>query len=123
MNAATAALLGAGIGILGNLALTWINKHFDEKKARRELLIKTSWDHFSTLAEWTKGQRVAPFEAFLFHTMKVIELALNKNLSDEQIVEEVRKIRGLSKAILADIHKENAGGGFAAPMLRSSAPS
>jgi len=94
MNAATAALLGAGIGILGNLALTWINKHFDEKKARRELLIKTSWDHFSTLAEWTKGQRVAPFEAFLFHTMKVIELALNKNLSDEQIVEEVRKIRG-----------------------------
>jgi len=58
---------------------------------------------------------MAPFETFLFHTMKVIELALNKNLSDEQIVEEVRKIRGLSNAILADIHKENAGGGFAAP--------
>jgi len=32
----------------------------------------------------------------------------NKNLSEEKIVEEVRKIRGLSKAILADIHKENA---------------
>jgi hypothetical protein len=61
-----------------------------------------------TLAERTQAQKVAPFETFLFHTMKVVELALNKNLSDERIVEEVRKIRRLSKAILADIHKENA---------------
>jgi len=51
---------------------------------------------------------MAPFETFLFHTMKVIELASNKNLSDEKIVGEVRKICRLSKAILADIHKENA---------------
>jgi hypothetical protein len=110
MNAATAALLGAGIGIVGNLVLTWVNRQFDEKKAQRELMIKTGWDHFSTLAEWakTKGGNLAPFETYLFHTLKVIELASKKNLSNEQIVEEVRKIRGLTNAIIADVHKENA---------------
>jgi len=110
MNAATAALLGAGIGIFGTLISTWINRHFDEKKARRELMVKTSWDHYSTLAEFTKAQggRLAPFETYLFHTQKVIELALNESLSNEQIVEEVRKIRGLTNAIIAEIHKEKA---------------
>src|SRR5258707_3295106 len=100
MNAATDALFGAGIGIFGTLVSTWINRHFDEKKARRELMVKTSWDHFSALNQWTKahGGTMAPFETYLFHTIKVIELALNKNLSNEQIVEEVRKIRGLTNA-------------------------
>lgn len=102
MNAATAALLGAGIGIFGTLISTWINRHFDEKKARRELMVKTSWDHYSTLAEFTKAQggRLAPFETYPFHTQKVIELALNESLSNEQIVEEVRKIRGLTMQLL-----------------------
>jgi hypothetical protein len=33
---------------------------------------------------------------------------LNKNLPNEEIAEEVRKIRGLTNAILADIDKEQA---------------
>src|SRR2546430_10055566 len=113
MNAATAALLGAGIGIFGTLVSTWINRHFDEKKARRELMIKTGWDHYSTVAKFAKetGGGIAPFETYLFHTLKVVELALNKDLSNEQIVEEVRKIRGLTNAILADVEKENAAKG------------
>jgi hypothetical protein len=110
MNTTTAALLGAGIGTVGTLVLTWINRHFDEKKAQRELLIKTGWDHFSTFAEWAKvkGGNLAPFETYLFHTLKVIELASKKNLSNEQIIEEVRKIRELTNAIIADVHKEKA---------------
>ncbi len=110
MDAATAALFGAGIGIFGTLVSTWINRHFDEKKARRELMVKTAWDHYSTFAEFTKtkGGALAPFETYLFHTLKVIEIALSKNLSNEEIVEEVRKIRGLSRAIIADVRKETA---------------
>jgi hypothetical protein len=110
MNAATAALFHAGIGIFGNLALTWINRHFDEKKTRRELIIRTAWDHFSTMGEWSKdrGFGLAPFETYLFHTNEGHRIGLNKDLSNEQIVEEVRKIRELSKAILADLDKEKA---------------
>jgi hypothetical protein len=86
MNAATAALLGAGIGILGTLVSTWINRHFDEKKARRELMVKTGWDHYSTLATFAKdkGGGIAPFETYLFHTLKIVELALNDNSGREK---------------------------------------
>jgi hypothetical protein len=106
-DAAIAALAGAGIGIFGTLGSTWINRFFDERKARRELLIKTSWDHFLTRAEITKvkGGELARFETYVFYTLKVIDLALTKNLSNEQIVEELRKIRGLTNAIIADVRK------------------
>jgi hypothetical protein len=40
MDAATAGLFGVAIGICGNALATWINKHFEERKARRELFIK-----------------------------------------------------------------------------------
>jgi hypothetical protein len=54
MDAAAAGLVGAAIGFLGNALVTWINKHFDERKARRELLIKTASDYFSSHVETLK---------------------------------------------------------------------
>jgi hypothetical protein len=49
MDAATAALVGAALGFVGN-ALTWITKHFDERKAQRELIIKSAWDYYTTVS-------------------------------------------------------------------------
>jgi hypothetical protein len=109
-NAAIAALAGAVIGFVGNALSTWINRYFDEKKARRELMVKTAWDQWSTEFNRTRSSpaRLAPLEVYLFHTLKVVDLATRTNLSNEQIVVEVRKIRRLTNAIIADIKNENA---------------
>jgi hypothetical protein len=82
MDATTAALLGAVIGFLGNAFVTWINKHFDERKAQRELMLKTAWDYYSSRLELAKevakergGGDFPPFSTFLFHTIRTVDLA------------------------------------------------
>jgi hypothetical protein len=106
MDATTAALLGAAIGFLGNAVVTWINKHFDERKAQRELMLKTAWDYYSSRLELAKevakergGGHFPPFSTFLFHTIRTVDLALRKNLSNQQIAEEMRKIEELDKEL------------------------
>jgi hypothetical protein len=109
MNAAIAALAGAGIGFVGNALTTWINRYFDEKKARRELAVKTACDQWATEFNGRinkSGGRLAPLEVYLFHTLKVVDLATRKNLSNEEIIGGVRKIRELTKAFMADIKSE-----------------
>jgi len=92
MNAAIAALAGAVIGFVGNALSTWINRYFDEKKARRELMVKTAWDQWSTEFNRIRSSpaRLAPLEVYLFHTLKVVDLATRTNLSNEQIVARAR---------------------------------
>jgi hypothetical protein len=110
MNAALAGLLGTIAGGFIGSAATFINRYFDEKKARRDLMVKTAWDQWSTGFEWIKsrGGQLPPLEVYFFHTLKVVELAARKNLSNEQIIAEVRKTRELTNAIIAEIENENA---------------
>jgi hypothetical protein len=107
MDAATAALIGAAIGFLGNALVTWITKHFDERKARRELMLKTAWDYYSSRLELAKevakerGRgNFPPFSTFLFHTIRTVDLALRENLSNQQIAEGMRKIEELNKELI-----------------------
>jgi hypothetical protein len=106
MNAATAGLIGAAIGaasgILGNILATWINKHFDERKAQRELMIKTAWDYYSSDLEVAKsdGGALLPPETFIFYTVKIVELAMHKGLSDKKLLNELRKIHEFQKKLI-----------------------
>ena len=107
MDTTTAALLGAAIGvigtaigILGNLLMTWINRHFDERKARR-LMIKTAWDYYSSRLELAKAGkasgRLPPFSNILFLIIKIVDLGLRENLSNQQILEKTRELNELEK--------------------------
>lgn len=97
MDAATGVVLGAAIGafsaligVFGNVGVTWITKHYDERKERRELILKSAWDYYSTVLEVGKaipGSKQQPFDAFLFYMVKVVDLALRKGLSDEQLLD------------------------------------
>jgi hypothetical protein len=72
-------------------------------------VVKTAWDQWSSELQARMGGSggvLAPLEVYLFHTLKVIDLAARKNLSNEQIVAEVRKIRELTNAIIADIKSD-----------------
>lgn len=102
MDAATAGLIGAALGFLGNALVTWINKHFDERKAWRELLIKSAWDYYSSRREIFKitGGKMVPFEVFLLYTVKTINLALRKNLSNEDILRELQEIHRFERDLI-----------------------
>jgi len=92
MDAATAGLVGAAIGFGGNAVVTWITKHYEERKARREILVKTAWDYFSSHSDLAKNLDVTlmPFELYIFYTVKVVELALRENLSNQEVLDEMR---------------------------------
>ena len=101
MDAATAGLIGAAVGFLANALVTWINRHFDERKARRELMIKAAWDYYAlTLNKSQPEVPTAPFSTYLFHTVKTVELAMRKNLSDQKIAEEMRRINKLEAELI-----------------------
>ena len=40
-----------------------------------------------------------PFEIFMFCTARIVELALRKDLSDQQILDEMRKIHDFEKEL------------------------
>jgi hypothetical protein len=93
MDAATAGLLGtaigAAIGFFGNASITWINRSFDEKRARRELKTKTAFDYWQTAFQKTEA---VPFEASFFLAIKIMELTERKHLSEEEFVAELKKL-------------------------------
>ena len=95
MDAATAALAGTGIGLLGNALVTWINRHYDERKARRELMYKTGFDYWKTAFEAAQviGNRNVPFEAFFLYGIELMELSEDKTLSKEQRLVKVGEAR------------------------------
>jgi hypothetical protein len=103
MDAATAGLLGASLVLLGNAVVTGINRYFDERKSRRNLMINTAWDYYVSVGEAAKnvpGGILMPFEVFLLYTPRVVELALRENLSKEEIVDEMRKIHQLERELI-----------------------
>ena len=48
---------------------------------------------------------MTPPAKFLFHTVKVVDLALRKRLSDEQLLQGLRKIHDLQKRFARDTTK------------------
>jgi hypothetical protein len=88
MDAATAGLVGAAIGFSGNALITWINRYFDEKKARCELKLKTAFDYWQTAfqAAISKGSENVPFEAFFLHAVQIMELTERKDLSADEFI-------------------------------------
>jgi hypothetical protein len=69
MNAATAGLVGAAIGFGGNAVVTLITKHYEERKARREILVKTAWDYFSSHSDLAKNRDVTLIAVWVVHLL------------------------------------------------------
>ena len=81
--------------------VTWVTKYYDDLKSRREIIVKTAWDHYESALEILKikGGKIQPFASFLFYTMKVIDLSMRRDLSDQQFVEELRFIHERQKTV------------------------
>jgi hypothetical protein len=101
MNAAIAGLIGTALGASGGIAENLIKSYFDERKARRELMLKTAYDFWRSVYDEARAKSVQidPFETFVFHTMKVLELTERSDLTNEKIRSALKEIRELSDGL------------------------
>jgi hypothetical protein len=110
MNAAIAGLIGTALGASGGIVGNLIKSYFDERKARRELMLKTAYDFWRSVYEEARAKNVQidPFETFVFHITKVLELAGRKNLTNKKIRIALKKIRELSDGLNEDYQANKA---------------
>jgi hypothetical protein len=108
MDSAKSALIGIALGAFAGIAGTWIKSYFDDRKSRREVMLNIAYDFWQSVYQEARarGVQIDPFETFVFHTMKVLELAQHKNLTNEQIRAQLKKIRELSDGLNADFKEK-----------------
>jgi hypothetical protein len=111
---AIAGFVGVLVGAFGTFAVTWLTKHYEEKKARRELRVKIAFDYWQTTFKTAqdKSREPIPFEAFFLHALHIIDLAERKNLSQDQFLAELDKLQTRHAAIIANWTRTH-GRGFA----------
>ncbi len=106
--AALSALFGALIGSTVSLAITFINRRFDDRRHMRELAIKTAFSHWERHIEMVKlgaqssGKTlyVLPLDNFIIHMLLLAELVSTQRITAENVVRELARIRRISDAAI-----------------------
>lgn len=93
------ALSGAFIGSLSTLAVTWVNKRYDDKRARRDLVVSTAvanWKQAVEIALRKQGQgqkvSVPPVDDFIIHMLILSDRIIDKKMEPEKIKEILAEI-------------------------------
>lgn len=88
-------LSGVIIGSLATIIITWINKRSEERRHKREIIIRAateSWKQSVELVE-KRGGKVESLDIFIIHLIKLSEVLLtNKNLTSENIISLLKEI-------------------------------
>jgi hypothetical protein len=100
---------GALITGLVAIGLNSINKRSEERRYMRELVLKTSIEHFKIACSKTgPGQRVAPLEAFIIHLAKISEVLMETKITSENILRKLKDAHTVSAEVEAFIKVEEA---------------
>lgn len=98
-------LLGTAVGALPPIIITLINKRYEERRALRELIIKTGLENYKHMFEIAKdqggGSWIVPVDDFIVHMLLVSEKLLHKKLTPEEIKATVANIRTIMREIRA----------------------
>lgn len=97
-------LAGVILGSLSTLVVTFINRHFDDRRHLREMAIKaafTYWEHDFEYAKMKNHQTgikatVAPMDSYIVHMLKLAELISDKRITADNVEEELRRIKIIS---------------------------
>jgi hypothetical protein len=98
-------LTGVAIGSLSTLAITYLNRRFDDRRQLRELAVKTAFDYWQSDYEHAKlvGQmthttmKVAPLDTYIIHMLKLAELISERSITADNVAAELRGIREVSE--------------------------
>ncbi len=96
---------GAFIGGLFTAIAAFINKQSEEKRHFRELVVKVAAEHWQRVSEISTARKMPPLTDYIVHTVKMCDLALNHNLTAENIKPKLEEISALMDVMYK--HGEN----------------
>jgi hypothetical protein len=86
---------GAFVAGLFGAIIAFINKRSEEKKHLRELIVKTSTEHWQFVVETAESNIMPPLINYIVHTAMMCDLILNKKLSSKNIQNKLKEIDSL----------------------------
>jgi hypothetical protein len=100
MDATTAGLLGAAIGgmltAVPTIITFWIGKRSEDRKQLRELAFRGAFDNWKQVAEMSQRSGlsgvVEPFDVFLFHMLKLADVAIKDGLTVETVADRMKEV-------------------------------
>ncbi len=98
------ALLGALIGSLSGIAITYISKYFDDRRQIRQLAVEMAiqqWKAHLDMSEKIgkatgRTASVGSLDSYMVHMLKFAELISSKKITAENVESELRRIREVS---------------------------
>jgi hypothetical protein len=104
--AASSVVIGGLIGSLSTLAVTWLNRRFDDRRHLRQLAIDTAfhyWErHVETASDINKqtGRTVTirPLENYIVHMLQLADLISSKRITADNVKDELARILQVTDA-------------------------
>lgn len=86
---------GAFLGGFFTALIAFINKRSEEKRHFRELVVKTSADHWKLVSEISASKAMPPLTNYIVHTAMMCDLILNKKLNSRNIQTKLKEVNDL----------------------------
>jgi len=92
---------GAIVGGVFTVIIAVINKRSEERKHYRELIVNASIENWKHLSEISKAKYIQPMSDFIFHMVKVCDLALDKKTNINNIQQKLDEIYEINNIVRA----------------------
>jgi hypothetical protein len=89
-------IIGGLLTAIPSIVIFWIGKRSEERRHLRELAFRTAIDNWKQVSECAKdlpGAVVEPLDVFLFHMLKLSEVATKRGLTPETVAERMREVQ------------------------------
>ena len=103
-----AALAGVFIGALFGFGTAWMNKRYDDRRHRREILMRTAVENWKTTAEIAQkeGERtrqnikISPLDDFIIAMGLLDDRIMERKLTPERIISALKEIDQIIRRII-----------------------
>jgi hypothetical protein len=89
-------IIGGLLTSIPTIITFWVGKRSEERRHLRELSFQAAidnWKHISESAKNLPGAVVEPLDVFLFHMLKLSEVATRNGLTPDTVAERVREVQ------------------------------
>lgn len=107
-------LLGFIAGGIIPALITWINRHYDDKKYRREAMInialekwKLSIDYAEKRSQAGQSVTVLPLDAFIIGTFRLFDALMDKDIDMEKIRKAYRESQQIEELLTKEVWKKD----------------
>lgn len=89
MDAAVAALLGTGLGVVGTIAGTWLQQHYQSRRERQKMAVDLSVAEHEQAVKFALNSdhpvAVPPMTAYVLYHLDMLDLAEKGDVSAESV--------------------------------------